>query len=124
LDDHFTTDAENKVRDQEVRLTLYLPEGTILNFNPRARDYVGRRIQYDQDMYRKRIVNYTWQMGPDGTLQCLDCPPETGDSDEDGQGHIIIDENGVDIDLKDREESFEMKIDEEGIRLRAKENDH
>ena len=122
LDDHFTTDAENKIRDQEIRMTLFVPEGTVLSFNPRARNYVGRRIQYDQDMYRKRIVNYSWQMGADGILRCLNCPPES--EDEDGNGHIIIDENGVDIDLKDREDSFEMKINEEGIRVRAKENDH
>ena len=122
LDDHFTTDAQNKIRDQEIRLSLFVPEGTVLQFNQRARNYVGRRIQYDQDMYRKRIVNYSWQMGADGTLRCLNCPPES--EDEDGNGHIIIDENGVDIDLKDREDSFEMKINEEGIRVRAKENDN
>jgi phage shock protein PspC (stress-responsive transcriptional regulator) len=126
MDDHFTTRAENKIRDQEVRLTLYVPEGTILTFNPRARNYVGRRTQYDQDMYRKRIVNYSWQMGPDGTLQCLNCPPEPEEEEEedDGKGQIIIDENGVDIDLKDREDSFEMKINEDGIRVRTKENDN
>ncbi|MFZ9003741.1 MAG: PspC domain-containing protein [Robiginitalea sp.] len=122
LDDHFTTDVDNKIRDQEVRLTLFIPEGTVLSFNSGARDYMGRRTRYDQEMYRKRIVNYTWQMGPDGTLQCLNCPPDT--DEEDGDGHIIIDEDGVDIDLKDDQDSFEMKINEDGIRVRAKENDN
>ena len=122
LDDHFTTDVDNKIRDQEVRLTLFIPEGTVLSFNSGARDYMGRRTRYDQEMYRKRIVNYTWQMGPDGTLQCLNCPPDT--DEEDGNGHIIIDEDGVDIDLKDDQDSFEMKINEDGIRVRAKENDN
>ncbi len=122
LDDHFTTDAENKIRDQEIRLTLYVPEGTVLSFNPGARNYIGRRTQYDQDMYRKRIVNYSWIMGADGTLQCLNCPPDP--EEEDGNGRIIIDENGVDIDVKDRGDSFKMKIDEDGIRVRAKENDN
>jgi phage shock protein PspC (stress-responsive transcriptional regulator) len=122
LDDHFTTDVDNKIRDQEVRLTLFVPEGTVLSFNAGARDYVGRRTRYDQEMYRKRIVNYTWVMGPDGTLQCLNCPPDT--DEEDGNGHIIIDERGVDIDLKDDQDSFEMKINEDGIRVRAKENDN
>jgi len=61
-------------------------------------------------------------MGPDGTLQCLNCPPDT--DEEDGDGHIIIDEDGVDIDLKDDQDSFEMKINEDGIRVRAKENDN
>ena len=122
LDDHFTTDVENKIRDQEIRLTLYVPEETVLNFNPRARDYIGRRTKNDQDMYRKRIVNYSGKMSANGTLQCLNCAPET--EEEDGNGHIIIDETGVDIDLKDQEDSFEMKINEEGIRVRAKENDN
>ena len=122
LDDHFITDVNNKIRDQEVRLTLFVPEGTVLTFNSGARNFVGRRTRYDQEMYRKRIVNYSWQMGPEGTLLCLNCPADT--DEEDGNGHIIIDENGIDIDLKDDQDSFEMKINEDGIRVRAKENDN
>ncbi|MEJ2163768.1 MAG: hypothetical protein P8X60_10835, partial [Robiginitalea sp.] len=33
MDDHFTTDVKNKIRDQEVRLTLFVPEATVLSFN-------------------------------------------------------------------------------------------
>jgi phage shock protein PspC (stress-responsive transcriptional regulator) len=122
LDDHFTTDMENKIRDQEIRLTVYIPEGTVLSFNSGARDYMGRRTRFDRDMYRKRAVNYQWQMGTDGTLYCLNCPEEL---EEDGEekGRIIIDENGVDIDLKDETDTFQMKIDEDGIKLKTGEND-
>ncbi len=120
LDDHFTTDAENKFRDQELRLTLFVPEGTVLDFNDDARDYIGRRTRYDQDMYRKRIVSYTWEMQDSGTLKCLNCPPEAeGEDGEEGNGRIIINKEGVDIDLKDEKDTFQMKIDEDGIRLRA-----
>lgn len=125
LDNFFTTATENKVRDQVMRLTLYVPAGTHLAFDESGRNYIGRRTQTDRDLYRKDIVRYTWRMEEDGRLVCLDCPPETsssGDWEEgDGEGHIIIDENGVDIDLKDREDSFQMKIDEDGVKIKANE---
>ena len=125
LDNYFTTATENKVRDQVMRLTLYVPSGTHLAFDDSGRDYIGRRTQTDRDLYRKDIVRYTWKMEADGRLVCLDCPPETptsGDWEEgDGEGHIIIDENGVDIDLKDEEDSFQMKINEDGVKIKANE---
>ena len=118
LDDHFTTDVKNKIRDQEIRLTVFVPEGTVLKFNSNARDYMGRRTRFEEDMYRKRTVNYTWQMQADGMLACLNCPEDIPE-EEPGRGHIIIDEDGVDIDLKDETDTFKMKIDEEGIEVRT-----
>jgi phage shock protein PspC (stress-responsive transcriptional regulator) len=123
LDDHFTTAVKNKIRDQEIRLTLFVPEGTVLTFNANSGDYMGRRTRYDKDMYRKRIVNYTWVMGADGMLNCLNCAEESEDEDSDGKGHIIIDENGIDIDVQDSSDTFKMKIDENGIKIKAREND-
>jgi len=123
LDDHFTTAVKNKIRDQEIRLTLFVPEGTVLTFNSNTADYMGRRTRTDKDMYRKRIVNYTWVMGTDGILNCLDCIGESEDGDSDGSGHIIIDENGIDIDVQDSRDTFKMKIDENGIKVKAREND-
>ena len=123
LDDHFTTAVKNKIRDQEIRLTLFVPEGTVLNFSSNSGDYMGRRTRTDKDMYRKRIVNYSWVMGNDGILNCLNCTEESEDEDSDGTGHIIIDENGIDIDVQDSSDTFKMKIDENGIKVKAQEND-
>ena len=123
LDDHFTTAVKNKIRDQEIRLTLFVPEGTVLNFNSNSGDYMGRLTRTDKDMYRKRIVNYSWVMGNDGILNCLNCTEESEDEDSDGTGHIIIDENGIDIDVQDSSDTFKMKIDENGIKVKAQEND-
>lgn len=122
LDDHFTTDVENKIRDQEVRLTVYVPEGTVLTFNSQSRDYMGRRTRFDPDLYRKRTVNYDWKMGADGVLYCLNCP-EDPDGEDRERGRIIIDEEGVDIDLKDDSDTFQLKIDGDGIKVKANEND-
>ncbi len=120
LDRYFTTGTENKVRDQLVRLTLYVPQGTVLSFDRSARDYIGRRTRTDRDLYRKDIANYRWRMAADGALSCLDCPEDIPAGDwESGNGHIIIDENGVDIDLKDSGDKFQMKIDEDGVKIKA-----
>jgi len=120
LDGFFTTDVKQKVRDQLVRITLYVPAGTVLVFDRSARDYIGRRTRTDRDLYRKDIVNYRWRMEASGVLSCLDCPESLPASGwEEGNGHIIIDENGVDIDLKDADDNFRMKIDEDGIKIKA-----
>ena len=120
MDRYFTTDVENKVRDQLMRLTLYVPEGTVLVFDRSARDYIGRRTRTDRDLYRKDIANYRWEMGASGVLSCLDCPEELPAGGwEDGNGHIIIDENGVDVNVKDSGDRFEMKIDEDGIKIKT-----
>ena len=121
LDDYLTTATENKVRDQEVRVTFYVPTGHVIQFDDNTRRHIGRTTRYDKDLYRRDIVDYTWIMAEDGELKCLDCPDFTEDTDE-NDGRIIIDENGVDINIKDDEDTFEMKIDEEGLKIKAKEN--
>jgi hypothetical protein len=65
-------------------------------------------------------------MGSDGELKCQDCPEEdeeNPDENEEG-GKIIIDENGVNIDIKDHNDSFEMKIGEGGIKVKTGDKDN
>ncbi len=121
LDDYLTTDVSNKVRDQEVRVTFYVPQGQVVRFDENTRRHISRTTRYDKDLYRSDIVEYSWAMAEDGELKCLDCP-ETLEETEDKDGHIIINEEGLDINIKDDEDSFEMQIDEDGLRIKAKEN--
>jgi hypothetical protein len=58
-------------------------------------------------------------MDKDGELKCQDCPEIEVDEDNDGNGKIIINEDGIDIDIKDENDSFEMKINEDGIKVKA-----
>ena len=78
-------------------------------------------IKRDRDYYRSDMVDYFWVMGEDGELKCQDCPEEERsiNEDEDERGKIIINEDGVDIDLKDGADSFKMKIDEDGVQIKA-----
>ena len=74
LDGYFITDFENKYRDQEVDITLYLPEGTILyaddntySFHRNSSSYRDILNNGDESKYL-RILN--------GKTECIDCPPE------------------------------------------------
>lgn len=123
LNNFLTTAIENKVRDQEVRVTVFAPVGTVLQLDSSARDHIGWGTQYDKDLYRSEIVEYNWLMGENGELKCLNCPEDMdkNDSDHEENGHIIIDKEGVDINIKDNGDTFKMKIDEEGVRIKTNE---
>ncbi|WP_435622826.1 PspC domain-containing protein [Flagellimonas sp.] len=119
LNDHLTTDLSNKARDQEVTTTIYIPAGKVIHVDESTYGHVGRGIKNDQNYYRSGVVDHLWIMGEDGELKCQDCPEdESVDEDEEG-GKIIIDGDGVDIDIKDNSDSFKMKIDEDGIQIKA-----
>ena len=119
LNDHLTTDLSNKARDQEVTTTIYVPVGKVIHVDESTYGHVGRGIKNDKNYYRGGIVDHLWIMGEDGELKCQDCPEDdVTDEDEEG-GKIIIDGDGVDIDLKDNSDSFQMKIDEDGIQIKA-----
>ena len=117
LNDHLTTDLSNKARDQEVTTTLYIPVGKVIHVDESTYGHVGRGIKNDQDYYRGGIVDHLWVMGDDGELKCQNCIED--EEEEDGNGKIIINGDGVDIDLKDGSDSFQMKIDEDGVQIKA-----
>lgn len=120
LNSHFSTASINKVRGQQVRITLYVPEGTKVSFDKSARYFIGRRTETKPGIGRRDIPDYHWQMQPDGSLKCQNCPTQLPISSSNGRNNRIrIDENGVDIDIKDENDSFRLKIDEEGIDIKA-----
>jgi phage shock protein PspC (stress-responsive transcriptional regulator) len=119
LNDYLTTDISNKVRDQEVRVAVLLPVGTIVYLDQSTEHHIGRSTRYDKDFYRSDMVGHYWAMSDNGELRCLDCPAEEEAGENDQGGRIIIDENGVDIDVRDNQDSFRLKIDESGVKVKA-----
>ncbi len=122
LNDYLTTAMENKIRDQEVRVTVFVPEGTHIRFEEEAKRHLGRATRYDKDLYRSEVVDYLWTMGENGQLQCVDCPETIDEDDEDANGRIIIDENGIDINIEENGDSFKMKLDENGVEIKTDED--
>lgn len=121
VSNYLYTAIKNKVRDQEVRVTLSVPAGTHLRFDAGMRRYMGRVTRFDREMYRGNIVDHLWLMGRNGELECLDCSNNSNGNrwNDDDEGRIIIDEEGVDINIKDGGDSFKLKIDENGVEIKA-----
>lgn len=141
FNNYLTTKRENKFKNQEVRVLVYLPKGTILNFEENNNHCYRIQANNDQDLNGCDVQEYSWRMASNGELQCLDCPEKEVDlSDENNRvkinangidinindngekGKIKIDENGIDIDVKDNGESFKMKIDENGVKVKTNDN--
>ncbi|VAW14070.1 Glutamate synthase [NADPH] large chain [hydrothermal vent metagenome] len=122
LDDYLTAESKNRFSDQEVRVTLYVPVGTVLKYNKSSRRCPMLRANNDRDMNGCDMSDYIWEMSVEGELECLDCTV-LEKSNEDQKGHIIINEEGIDINIKDEDgENFEMKINEDGVKIRANDN--
>lgn len=123
LDNFLTTSVENKVRDQETYITIYVPINTIVSLNKSTEYHVGWSTENDRDVNRRDMFNYNWKMDSNGVMQCLDCPENMdGEMNRNKNGHIIINENGVDIDIKDKNDNIQVKINEQGVQIKSDDN--
>jgi phage shock protein PspC (stress-responsive transcriptional regulator) len=121
LDDFLTTAKENKYRDQEVRLYLYVPVGSVLAFEGDNRHCWAISAPIDRNMSGCEMTKYSWQMNDNGELICQNCPVNEENNDDDHNGKIIINEDGVDIDIKGDGDNFKLKIDEKGVQFKTNE---
>ncbi|OUR92335.1 hypothetical protein A9Q87_07585 [Flavobacteriales bacterium 34_180_T64] len=135
LDNYLLTEFENKFRDQEVELIVYLPEGTVLYADDNTyyyhRNTRGYRDILDNGMEEHYLEIMT------NSVKCLDCDDDAyklkvdlkDDTskfklDEDGleiksdDGSLIIDEDG----LKASSEDVKVIIDEDGIEISSDDN--
>ncbi|MGB1268386.1 MAG: PspC domain-containing protein [Flavobacteriaceae bacterium] len=136
LNNYFLMSPEQKYNNQEVEVTVYLPEGTVIYANENTY-YYHRNSEYYGDILENGDEEHYLKILKDAT-ECIDCPSdefqiedtengkviinENGINitiNEDGEnGKIIIDKNGLDIDIKENDDNFEMKIDENGIKIK------
>lgn len=116
--DNFLTAAEKSTfNGQEVRVNIYVPVGQLMKYTAtNNRDWT---IRSQTDRAIDGLDGYIWKMGDDGVLKCQECPEEDQDEEGDGNNHIRINEDGIDIDIKDNGESFKMKIGGDGIDIKA-----
>ncbi len=117
LDDYFLTNLENKFRDQEVQLFLYLPKGTIFKTDENVKEY----DESDNDFFNLHHSSdsYTYKV-EDSKVKCTNCPKDETDEYNDGDEDFNVD---VDIDT-DNEENINIKspninINKDGISITA-----
>lgn len=146
LDDYFLTNLENKFRDQEVMIFLYLPKGTIFKTDDNVKDF----DESDNDFFNLHHSSdtYTYKV-EENQVKCMNCPKdetdEYNDSDEDfnvditsdneeniniNSPNININKDGISITAdststdykndKNNKEFKELKINKDGIIIKTK----
>jgi len=137
LNNYFLASPEQKYNSQEVEVTLYIPEGTVIYADENTYYYHRNNDRYGDILENEYEEHYLRVL--EKSTECLDCPEgeyedkhgnviinENGINitiNEDGEkGKVIIGENGIDINVNETEgDSFEMKINEDGIKIKSNE---
>lgn len=120
LNNYFLANPEQKYNNQEVEVTVYIPEGTVIYaddntyYYHRNDDRYGDILQNDDEEHYLRVIN-------DAT-ECLDCPETEVSLDDDKHGKVIINENGINITINEDGENGKIIIDENGIDIDVKED--
>ena len=99
LDSYLTTNPENKFSDQQVDITLFIPEGTVINFNNNAKYHLNYRVHNGTIVASKHTGHYLKIL--EDKIECLDC------------------EDGFDVDVDIHDEDSGLKIDENGVNIKA-----
>jgi phage shock protein PspC (stress-responsive transcriptional regulator) len=107
LDAYQTTDAKNKYSEQEVRIILYLPEGTILYTDQNLSKYNRYSSSYNNILHNVEYQHYLKVLKDD--VECLDCAEEiettedkpSSNQDKPEVSIQINDEDGVNIEVND-----------------------
>jgi hypothetical protein len=113
--------VENQLfRTQDVDITLYIPIGQHIYLDESTRRYL-RYMKTVEDMYNRDKIDHYYVMTDNG-LDCLDCPEVIEENEEiveekDGV-KLNIDENGVELKINDDGEQAEVKIDENGVKIK------
>ena len=92
LNNYLLTGIEDKFRDQEIRLKIYLPKGQMLVMDKATRYHLGYLTENDRNYYQYQMVDQVWEMGEDGVLICQDCPEPESETEEEFQEEEIIEE--------------------------------
>jgi hypothetical protein len=122
LNGFFTTDMENKYRDQEVEIVVYLPVGTVLFADSNTYSFHRNSSRYD-DMLNNGDEEDFLRIIENGT-QCLDCQEESDSMMNSNTNDDDDWENDVENDFNDnQDDSHQIIIDENGIEVKHNNDD-
>ena len=115
LSNFLLTDYENKFRDQNVEVVIYLPEGAIVKMNENTKSFLNHYKSND-NIVSYSEANHILKILED-EADCLDCVEEEESNfkikvDSDG---LNIDENGIEISG----DSAKLQINDEGVKAKS-----
>ncbi|CAM1372750.1 PspC domain-containing protein [Tenacibaculum xiamenense] len=108
FDAYFLNDFKNMWKDEEVKATLYLPEGSKVYFERSSRDFLYS-IDNTDDIYDRDMVNHHFKMTSRG-LECTDCEKSNTNFDDEESEEDSFDNE--DEDMEDISFLFESTIND------------
>ncbi len=118
LDDYFLTKLENKFRDQEVRIFLYIPKGTLFKADNNVKEF----DESDNDFFNLHHSSdsYIYKV-EENKVKCLNCPKDETDEYNDGNEDFNV---NIDTNEENGEETINIntpniKINKNGISITA-----
>jgi phage shock protein PspC (stress-responsive transcriptional regulator)/uncharacterized membrane protein len=119
---YFLSDVRNRFGEQRIYVDLYLPEGQTIYLDESTRTFLYD-VDNIQDVYDNDMAGHHFKMTREG-LDCLDCEVyeiNASGTDSDPESfNMKIDEEGVRIEIQDEDrEKAEVKIDKNGFTVRS-----
>jgi hypothetical protein len=135
LDGYFLADVNDKYRDQQIELTLYLPVGSYLFAENNTYSFHRNTSRFRDILLNGQEGHYLEIL--DGKTLCETCSPSKSVSREEYEYHVIdwddknwketwrdgnrikIDRDGIDINITDEKDSVKVNINRRGVNVRT-----
>jgi phage shock protein PspC (stress-responsive transcriptional regulator) len=92
FDAFFLSEYKNMWKDEEIKATIFIPEGTTIYFEGSSRRFLND-VKNKQDIYDRNMANHHFKMTSKG-LDCTDCGTEnSNDSNNDDDWNSNNDED-------------------------------
>lgn len=119
IDGFFLADLNNRFSEQRVYIDLYLPEGQTVYLDNSTRTFLYD-VDNVQNIYDNDMARHYFQMTDDG-FECLDCENDVIHIENDDDSfNMKIDDNGVHIEIQeDGNEKSEVKINTSGVVVKS-----
>lgn len=128
LDNYLLTELKNKYRDQEIEITLFVPEGLLLKVDSSVQNYDRSddeyfNLHYSSDNYIYKVEN--------SQIKCLNCPADENEYNDVGattendsiETSVTINEDGVSVTndtlINSKKNRKELKINKDGIIIKT-----
>lgn len=112
LDSNWLSSIGQSRNDQEVRLTLSIPEGQYVFIDRDLSPILNRKIKNDKNYSRRKVAGHLWKM-ENKILVCQDCNSTSG--------NLSIEEDNLSLKLSDEENNIEININENGVEINTRE---